>query len=294
MGEPWFPQSPLLIILPLNAFYKEGGFGGTHGSPNNLLYKKSLGCDEAKAKGWLLTLRWCRLIFGNEQNPSNDGEDANAKMNGILLKSLASGGDPQIVRALYQEAISFIFGGRPFICVNEIPQIVPNDACETMSLFTLTNKFVDSLDGLSQAESKFMKLKDPELKNEIRRPDFSNALIYLVLEYYQNKKVVDCDLVKQKTIDHRVDQGDDYLFFKTNFDVTNNNGDKISTIEMIEFMTFKKTKISDKRIKQILVDQYGLKQDSHIIYKEKRGRGYMGLKIKEEFKKEFELYDYKL
>ena len=129
------------------------------------------------------------------------------------------------------------------------------------------------------------------MKNEIKQTNFSNGLIHIVLQHYQNKKVNDCDFVKQKTIEHRVDQGDDYLFFKTNFDMTNQPTDKISTTELKKFITFKENKISDKRIKQILVDQYGLKQDLHIIYKGNRGCGYVGIKIKEKIKKEFEFHE---
>ncbi len=255
---------------------------------NNLLYKKGLGSDEARIKSWLLPMRWCRLIFGNEQNPSVDGEDNNAKMNGVILKSLASGGDAQIARGLYKEPISFAFGGRPFICVNEIPKVVPSDTCESMVLFTLHNKFVDSLTDLTEAELTFMKLKNPEIKHEIKKPNFSNAFIHVILHAYQNHAVANCEVIMNQNIEHRLDQGDDYLFFKTNFEITNQSCDSMTSTELNEFIVFKQHHISDKRIKQILVDQYGLKRNTNIIYKDKPHRGYIGIKMKPIIRTEFE------
>ncbi len=254
---------------------------------NNLIYKKGFGGDEAKTKAWMLPLRWARLAFGNEINVSNDGEDSNAKLNGIIIKSTVSGGDKQIARDLYQSPIEFIFAARMFLCINEIPEIVPNDACETMTLFNLKNKFVDSLDGLSTSELKFMKLKDPNLKDKIRTEKFSNALIHIVLDHYIDNKVIECDSVKQDTVAHRIEQGNDYLFFKETFDITHLDADKVSTNELKKIIQWKNVKISDKRIKQILVDQYGLKNDTNIVYEGKRGRGYSGLKIKQSVKTEF-------
>ena len=256
---------------------------------NNLLYKKSVGSDEARAKSWLLPFRWTRLVFGNEQNPSSDGDNNTAKMNGIFLKSLASGGDLQIARGLYQEPISFTFGGRLFLCVNEIPTIVPNDACETMTLFTLTNKFVDTLEGLNQMELKFMKLKDPKIKNEVKTNAFSNALIQIILDHYLPHAVLPCDYVKNKTIEHRVEQGDDYLLFKTNFDLTHLEHDQLSTAELRKYLNFLESNLTDKRVKQILIDQFGLKTDNNILYDGKKSRGYIGIKVKANIKRDYEL-----
>ena len=253
---------------------------------NNLIYKKGLGCDEAKAKSWLLALRWVRLAFGNEINISNGGEDSTAKLNGIILKSIVSGGDYQIAREIYHRPIKFQFGGRLFLCVNEIPQIVPKDACETMTLFTVTNKFVDSVNDLSAAELKFMKLKDPNLKQEIRTKEFSDALIHIIFDNYIETKVIDCDSVRRNTNEHRVDQGDDYLFLKETFDITYIKCDKISSAEIQKIIKFKGIYISPQRIKQILVNQYNLDQDKNIAYGNSKCTGYRGIKLKDSIKKD--------
>jgi hypothetical protein len=243
---------------------------------NNLLFHQHQNQDEALMKKWIIPLRWSRLVIGNEQNPSSDGE-AKSKMNGILLKSLSSGGDPQVVRGLYESSISFIFGGRIFLFVNEIPMVIPNDTTESVTLFQLKNKFVDSIDGLNENEKKFMILKNAEIKDEVRSLDFSNSLIKLILNSYSSKIRI-CKKVTEDTKEFRIDQGDEYSFFKTYFKITNNPEDRVTTEEIKEIATTHKLQLSAQKIKQILNVQYGLKTSDNVRDKEnKRHKGYLGI-----------------
>lgn len=115
----------------------------------------------------------------------------------------------------------------------------------------------------------------------------SDALIHVIFDHYVEKKIVNCEEVRKDTIAHQIEQGNDYLFFKETFDITYLDADKLSTSELKKIIEWKELQISDKRIKQILVDQYGVKLGRDIIYETKKCRGYCGIKIKESIKKEF-------
>jgi len=71
------------------------------------MYERSGGDsgDKAKKMSWMLDLQFVRLTTTQEIN--FDMENKNVKVNGIMIKKIASGGDSQYARKNFQDEVSF-------------------------------------------------------------------------------------------------------------------------------------------------------------------------------------------
>lgn len=245
---------------------------------NNLINKTGIK-DEALSKMWLMSCMWSRMVFANEINISD--EKSVAILNGILIKSLASGGDKQNVRTLYQTQISFVFCGRLFLFFNTLPEIKPTDTAQTMTLFEFPNKFIkpkiyDQMEEEGTLDI-FMKKGNDDLKDIISMPEFSDAFIDLVIKSYNNYPVVNIKEITESVKEYRIDAGDELLYFKEIFDFTDKRAE-LSANDIMKIVREKFPYMSPQRIKTYLTKNMGLMYVSKL---RKLGvRGYYGVKLK--------------
>lgn len=253
---------------------------------NNFINKsKSNNNDEALSKKWLMKHIWSRILFGNEVDISNEREKA--ILNGILIKSLASGGDTQTIRTLYKTEIEFIFGGLIVIFLNEMPEVRPTDTCQTLSLFEFPNKFIQPEiyeqmcnDG---SLSIYMKKGIADLKRQIIKTEYMDAYVQIVLDSYQINKVMNCKSVQDASNEYRIDSGDDCLFFKETFEFTNKKTDCMTSKDITEKVQEKFPNMSNQKIKSFLTKNMGLEYTKNLDTKKDKYNsrvGYIGLKLK--------------
>lgn len=250
---------------------------------NNFLGTKRIGAtDEAKNRMWLLPHMWSRLLFANECDIDNGNDKA--IINGVLIKSLMSGGDPQKARALWKSEIEFVFGGRLIMFMNDLPEIKPIDTCSHMALFEFPNKFINPEEYKEKKHNKellpFEKKGDPNLSEKLKDEKYVNAFISIVLEHYVNHPVKNNEKVVEASKEFRKDSGDELLFYKEAFDYSDN---KIftSSAEIYEAVNKKYPEMSKIKIKSFLVNNMKLK------YAQKKvegvnERGFFGIRIIEE------------
>ena len=182
MGERNCGKSVLVGIM-------ESAFGGYVRTTNgeNFIFKNSIG-ESSKALSWLIPFEFKRIITTNEI--TRDAENK-YKINGNILKKLASGGDVMEARVNHKDEINFKIQARPFIFCNDLPPIEPADAKETSINFNFPSKFVDddhpqfgqtTWDG-GNVLCSFQK-KDDTIKEWARRPDVVQAFTDIVFEHY--------------------------------------------------------------------------------------------------------------
>ena len=118
----------------------ENAFGDYVRASNseNFLYKHN-GADSAKALSWLVPFEFKRLLLTNEITKDSEGK---VRINGNILKKLASGGDKIEARVNHKDEINFKIQARPVMFCNDLPDIQPSDAKETAYMFRHPSKFV--------------------------------------------------------------------------------------------------------------------------------------------------------
>jgi hypothetical protein len=253
----------------------------TEVNANNFINTNRMGSsDEAKNRMWILNHIWSRLVFANECDTNNEKEKTT--INGVLIKSLMSGGDRQRARALFKMEVEFVFNGRLFMFMNEIPTIAPIDTCEKMSLFEFPNQYINPNDYDEKMKnndlSPYERRGISDLKDRIKTDDYINAFIHLVLNSYEKEPVINCSNIKNNSKDYRMDSGDELLIFKDSFDFSDRNS-FMSSEDVLNVIHNSIPNMSEKKIKSFLTKNMGL------IYKQKKilnvnYRGYEGIKLK--------------
>jgi hypothetical protein len=277
----------ILTKICLNAFYPYV----SEVNSNNFINNSRVGAtDEAKNRMWLLNHRWSRIVFGNEIDiEDKDGKKDRAVLNGILIKSLSSGGDKQRARGLYKDEVEFVFGGRIFLFLNDMPDVRPADTCQTMTLFEFPNKFLkeDEYDALKAKGELdvYMKRGINNLKEQVLDEKFRDAFIDLVLKSYKNKPVVNTPEIQKSCKEYRIEAGDDILFIKEHFDFSDKKAEMASS-EVLEEVKKRFPSISAQKIKSFLTKNMNLEYSNHL---KDVGRGFIGIRLKEPKEKETDI-----
>ena len=183
MGERNCGKSVIVGML-------ECAFGGYVRTTNgeNFVFKNTIG-ESSKSLSWLVPFEFKRIITTNEI--TRDGENK-YKINGNILKKLASGGDMMEARVNHKDEINFKIQARPFIFCNDLPPIEPSDAKETSYVYNFPSKFVDPndtrlgqtiLDDNKNVLCSFQK-KDDNIKQWSRQPEVIQAFTDIIFDHY--------------------------------------------------------------------------------------------------------------
>jgi hypothetical protein len=244
---------------------------------NNFISKPKSG-DEAIMKMWLNKCIWARIVITNEIDDKKENME-NAVLNGILIKSLASGGDIQTIRTLYKDEMNFVFGGRIFLFFNDMPTVRPIDTCQTMTMFEFPNQYIkpDIYDQMKENGELevYMRRGDPELIMKIKEEEFCDAFVQIVLENYEKKGVINTKEIQQACSEYRIESGDELLYFKERFDFSDKKA-VMSSADILDEIHAKYPKISAQKVKTYLTKNMGLKNK-----RVDNVRCYCGIKLKE-------------
>lgn len=262
-------------------FTQSFGVYATECNANNFITTKRIGTsDEAKNRMWIIPHMWSRLLFANECDIDNGNEKA--IINGVLIKSLVSGGDVQKARMLYKSEIEFIFNGRLMMFMNDLPEIKPVDATQHMTLFEFPHKFIMPSEYDEKKEHQdlqpYERRADPQLKEKLKDHKFVDAFIHLVLENYLKAPVENTKEVADSSKEYRIDAGDELLYYRDTFDYSDPKAFTPS-IEIYEEVNKKYPLMSQLKIKSFLT------KNMKLNFSKKRIEGtplhgFLGIKIK--------------
>lgn len=157
--------------------------------------KKNENADDAKNLSWVVGKKDCRLIISNEVK-----EDV--ILNGVLIKSLSSGGDTILGRVNYQDEMEFLPQFMMMFMCNSLKGVEPADALENCEQFYCKSKFVKE-EELIEGQP-FLKLRNENIKELIERPDIVDAFTLYVLSHFKDSMTIP-EIVKVSTDDMRRD-----------------------------------------------------------------------------------------
>jgi len=167
----------VLCDLLQNCF---GDFVQTILSENLLIKSGGAGGDAAKAQSWMSTLEFKRLAISNEIQLQGN----RARLDGNLIKRIASGGDMIGIRRNYQDEEHKRLQTTIMMSCNDLPPIEPVDACLTLQVFEYNTVFQPSyvIEERGDKCPKHWKVADPDIKKVwIQRPDIIDAFTMMVL-----------------------------------------------------------------------------------------------------------------
>ena len=153
----------------------------------NLIAEKFIQGEQEKLLGWLLVVQFARLAIAQEVPACGD----HVKMNGELIKKIASGGDEFQVRPLYSNSkIRFNLQCLLVIFGNNAPQVEPADTLEKCHQFSSTIQFKTQADyDQARATEPEMvwgqyRVGDSTIKDRAKTELWGNAFIMLMLRHF--------------------------------------------------------------------------------------------------------------
>eukprot|EP00952_Eustigmatos_sp_NYUAD-ZCMA_P014228 55714-Eustigmatos_ZCMA.PRE.1 len=164
-------------------------------------------------------MEFTRLTMTNEIKLD---QDTNLKLDGNAIKRLSGGSSDKImVRSCYQEAREMTIQSTLLLACNDLPDIAPKDATETLVAFQCPHKFSTDPE-LVQTYDHVMEA-DTTIKLFAAREDVADAFFHIIIDYYRDQPVT----LTQDMKDFREDfaEDDEMKFINEAFHVTSNDGD---------------------------------------------------------------------
>lgn len=142
----------------------------------------------AKKQKWMRSLEYKRICFSNEIVLCDK-----SKMDGNMIKRLASGGDEVEVRTNYKNEERRRLQCTLFLCCNDFPSVDPVDAYETLDVFSFGTKFESAaeIDARKQEGDcpAHWAPADPAIKEWIKLPAVVDAFTRYVLQAYAPERL---------------------------------------------------------------------------------------------------------
>ncbi len=167
----------------------------------NIIYsRKSAGMENldcSKKLYWLMDLEFVRLAVSQEIPESKSGLYVNSK----IMKKITGGGDEIVARRNYDKRDTHFRIDTSFYIKGNYSLLMDSEDCgETRVEFESIVQFKskEEIDRLSEScdadEMKRYKLANPNIKDKCRTDEWSNAMIYLIYEHYNDKPI---DILKE-------------------------------------------------------------------------------------------------
>jgi phage/plasmid-associated DNA primase len=238
---------------------------------DNFLMKRSQQ-EAARGMSWAMESEFARQTYTNEIQV--DPSDSSCKIDGNILKKFQSGGDKLSARKLYVDERTFQVQAKLIMNLNDMPEVVPSDAVQTMIIIKFPFKFVSSLE--DGEALPFFKLADNGIKKYLRRDDVIDAFTWLVFDAYRDHPVRPCAVVRADTEAYKEDMGDPLKVFAAKFTA----GERGDYILMDELKALAQAHgMTDRKAKDLLAKMMNAVYDRQICVKGKvRGSGMRGIK----------------
>ena len=143
-------------------------------------------------------LEFKRVAFSNEIQ----FEINRTKVDGNMVKQMASGGDTVEVRTNYKDEVRKKLQSTMFLYCNDFPSVAPDDAYSTLEVFRFRTTFVEQreLDERKEACPSHWMAQDNDIKTWIRKPEVLDAFTRIVLDSYQTARLTMPDIVREDTL----------------------------------------------------------------------------------------------
>jgi hypothetical protein len=209
--------------------------------------KNPMSGDESKKLSWCLDLQFIRCV--TTQEILFDRSNKNLTVNGVVIKKLASGGDPMRARKNYQDEVAFTMDAKLFMMVNDLPPVEPKDTLETCVEFQTYKQFKtqawitekentlnDEVKNHGADKNILLELKkysvaDDDIKYKCTTEEWKNAFIFLLLKSYSEVKVPMVVSIQ----DDEAEDGSLTAFLLRNFRITENKGHRITSKELKDY-----------------------------------------------------------
>lgn len=250
--------------------YAFGKYFGTFDA--GCLIKNDNNNEPARQLGWIVEHLITRGLWSNELPIGLK----RIIVNGILIKMLVSGGDLVSARKLHENILTFKPNFTMCCLFNHMPDVEPIDALENYLEICFKSKFVNPDELIDGVE--LYKLKDDNIKNDIRDDKFINAFTWWILNAYDDKIPTpdiiqqNSDAINKSEVKLSVDK-----FIHLNFK-NGTNKDRLHTSEICQILDDNGFSLSIKEIhRQFRICQIGeYNKDITINGFEKRG-GYKNI-----------------
>lgn len=213
------------------------GFTGS-----NLFDKSNINVDPEKKLGWLQDIAYKRMAFSNEMNMSGH-------MDGNLVKSVSSGGDPFKGRKNFENPEGFRSRCQLWMFLNDIPKIKPYD----IPLNQRTTCFEYKISFLPHPDSNniYQKKQDLNIKNLFLNIEYQYAFFDILRAAYQDylkEGFIEIDQLKRTKEEWL--QSENALLFLLNkaFEITNNDNDFVPFTEIQKFIKSNDMQLSDTKL----------------------------------------------
>jgi hypothetical protein len=258
-------------------------FIGLFKSDNFLCSRIRVSGDEAKKLSWLVCLEFCRIALANEITTGK-----NIKMNGDLIKGLASGGDTQQARQNHKDEMSFKLQCTMFMLCNELPDVDPKDTLQNLENFMFKSKFVnqqdiDEIKKINDDNLQFFKLKDDDIKVLCENDYVIDAFTSIIFDHYeQDRPAMPGTMIS----DNMVAKGDNAQSFEIIctkiFQKTSNEDDKLTMDDIVEKIEklCNMQDIEEKQIKAVFA-KLGLGIYGRYSINSVRSMGYKCVKVRD-------------
>lgn len=203
--------------------------------------------DIAKENAWLLDFEFVRVAIAQETDENeNDNIKNSLKISNKVMKSIMSGGDEIKARALYQDPITITLDATLGFFGNNELAISGEDSNQHHFKFTGVKQFItqekyDSYKNMGEEFLSAYAVRDENLKDKIKTDDYTNAMVYLLYENFENKcltiDVIENDDGEEIELSIRA------LIFK-HYEITKDDKDRISKDELFELLKKDKKKIT--------------------------------------------------
>ena len=191
----------------------------------NFVFKDNIS-DVAKSYSWLVKCRYKRLLYSSEFMKKKKG----GEVNGNLIKKITSGGDTIEARTNNKDEQSFKLQCKYMALLNDIPEITPSDAKDTLTQFNFPCKFVNKDDKRLKEKNLLYsyQIANHNIKNIIKEPKFRMAFFYIIKDYFdRGKPIITNNEILNEMNEMKEDDNDELKFLEL-FEFTGNKNDYIS------------------------------------------------------------------
>jgi len=250
-----------------------GAFPGFVANINasNFAYKKSDG-DGAKNRSWMVGCSRARALVCNEISMKDP-------LDGNIIKTVSSGGDPITARQNYRDEVEFVMAGTAFVFANDIPEISPmDDAVQNRMRYVETAySYLDGHMYESKKRLEHVRLADPELKTVfLKRPEVLRTFALMVCSAWEPQKPIAPEEVI-KASKEWTEADDVETKLSELFEVSDNSEDYITSEQVRYLVERAKLNLSAVKVGRVMT-KLGFKSvDKRFDKKVKKV--YMGLKV---------------
>jgi hypothetical protein len=192
--------------------------------------------DASKKLYWLIDLEFVRLAVSQEIPTTNSGLALNSK----FLKKISGGGDVIIARRNYDRYDTHFFIDTTFYIKGNSSLLADNnDVFETCLEFESTVQFktkeqIEHLKEIGE-DTQFYRISEPDIKDKMKTEEYSNAIVYLIMENWKNSKV---EIMRDSSNDDTVVSLINQL--KETYEITGDNNDIVLCGDIFNIFNDKK------------------------------------------------------